>query len=265
MMCLAATVFLALAQEPTLNGTVLPQVWTIEHVPLPIIINGKRPEQANQGRTAFPGRPEGRDGLGSPSYSKAEELDNPVENIKTFNPEQVELEWSHPLGQASTWQLRCDGMLLRDFGSDEAVARQVLLLIRQLRINQYGSVGQDRLIFEYWLRDGRAPEGIALGLSLAPVDQATLAVEKGFGQWAVRDVYRTLIGWIPSEAEARQALAILRKYRFTQMGVVGSSDPPVVMFLSCLGDVLDAVGPGQGLPVLPTNPDPNMPLFTPPQ
>lgn len=210
-----------LAQAPAPAGPVTGEIVNVTHYPLPVIINGRRPEPEV---SASPANPVAEETL--------------VENLITFNPDSLDLIWSQ-----GTWQLRCDGQLIRDFGTSETAARQMLLVLRQLRVNQYGSVGQDRPVLEYWLTDGQAPQGFTTGLRMSSLDPQTLRVEKSYGQWCIRDAYRPLFSFGKSEQEAQQSLAILRKYHFTQLGVVSSSSPPIVLLLTRPGDHLETARP----------------------
>ena len=97
------------------------------------------------------------------------ELTDPPESIIAFTPESLQLRWSQ-----SRWQLMAGDVLLKDFGRQEALARRTLLLLRELRINQYGTVGQPKPVLEYWLTDGLAPQGNPTALRAGPLDQGSL-------------------------------------------------------------------------------------------
>jgi hypothetical protein len=197
-------------------------VTTIIHAPLPTIINGKAPPASE---SANPGKP-GMPGIETTQEAPAGPVDL-VENLVSFDPERVQLEW-----QQGNWQLRVDGLLIRDYGRHEQAARQMQMLIRQLRLTQYGFVGQPRPALEYWLCNGQAPQGILLGLRTFALDQTSLRVEKALGQWCVRDAYQLMLGCERNEETARQALAILRKYRFSQAAVVGPGMSPILLLLA---------------------------------
>ncbi len=199
---------LCFAQNP---GTV-----TIQQTPLPVIINGKQGAQ-QQTQTA-------------PQQSS--EPTDPPESIIAFAPESLQLRWSQ-----SRWQLLAGDVLLKDFGRQEALARRTLLLLRELRINQYGTVGQPKPVLEYWLTDGLAPQGNPTALRAVPLDQGSLRADKLYGQWCVHDVYQMLLQFGNDEDSAHQAVAILKKHRFTQVGSLGTF-PPTLFFLTRRGDSL---------------------------
>jgi hypothetical protein len=157
------------------------------------------------------------------------------EKLLSFDPLEVELRWV-----GGRWQLFTKGALLKDFGAQRNEAWEALRLIRSLQLTQQGSIGSPHPIMEYWLADGRAPQGLGFGLRLLSIDQATLRVESIQGQWCVRDTSRILFNFGGQQAEAQQALDVLHKYGFTQVGYVGWPTPLMIYFL---GD-----GNGLGIP-----------------
>jgi hypothetical protein len=86
-------------------------------------------------------------------------------------------------------------------------------------------------VLEYWLSDGHAPQGAVSGLRTANFDAASLKVEQMQGQWCVRDNFRVLFGFGTHEGEAREALAVLRRYGFNQLGLVGRGSPSMLVLL----------------------------------
>jgi hypothetical protein len=230
------------------------QVPIVTHTPLPIIINGKRPDSAESANQAKPELP--ANGAVSAAEGSQETL---VENVISFDPNQLELDLTE-----GNWQLRSGSVMVRDCGRSDHAARQLLLMLRQLRVNQHGTVGQRTTeralrgtgednppvpIMEYWLCDGQPPQGLLSGVRLSPLDLQSLRVEKSYGQWCLRDAFRMLFNFERSEPDANKALAILRKYQFTQVAVVSSSNPPILLFLTRMGDGLEGMQAGQGSPM----------------
>jgi hypothetical protein len=123
-------------------------------------------------------------------------------------------------------------VVLKDFGYRQEEARQALRVIRDLHLNQYGTVGSPAPVMEYWLSDGGAPQGLGGGLRALPLEPARLKVEQLQGQWCLRDSHRVLFNFGPRAEEARQALEVIRKYGFTQLGVVGQVTPSMFVFTS---------------------------------
>jgi hypothetical protein len=148
------------------------------------------------------------------------------ERLRIFNPLTLQLSWSF-----HRWQLVDDGEVLKDFGPREQEARQALRLIRDLGLNQYGTVGSPQPVMEYWLIDGRAPQGMVRGgLRALPLVPATLRVEQVQGQWCVRDSMRVLFTFGSRANDAQQALAVMRKHAFNQVGALGLGAPSMYVF-----------------------------------
>jgi hypothetical protein len=160
------------------------------------------------------------------------------EHLVAFDGLTTDLKWT---GRA--WQLTSGDVVLKDFGRREVEARQALRLVRELGLNQYGTVGGPNPVLEYWLTDGKAPAGLVTGLHTLPLDPAALKVEQTQGQWCLRDARRVLFNFGDKESDARQALALVAKYNFTEVGVVGQGAPAMLVFLAAPG--------GPGLPAAP--------------
>jgi hypothetical protein len=150
-----------------------------------------------------------------------------IERLRSFDPSSVQLVWSD-----RRWQLMTGNEVLKDFGRREAEARQAQRLILELGLSQYGTVGDPSPVMEYWLAAGQAPHGTAMGLHVLPVDPATLRVEAVQSQWCLRDGQRVLFNFGLRAEEARQALAIIQKYGFTEVGVIGQAAPSMMVFLA---------------------------------
>jgi hypothetical protein len=150
------------------------------------------------------------------------------EDVLTFDPPEVRVVWSN-----RHWQLAAAGRVLKDFGTREQEARQALRLIQELGVNQYGAIGRPRPVMEYWLADGKAPQGLLRGgLRTLPIDVRGLRVEQVNGHWCLRDGPRILFNFGEHSDDAQQALAVIRKYRFDQVGLVGQWSPSMYVFLS---------------------------------
>jgi hypothetical protein len=158
---------------------------------------------------------------GSPSIAPS-----PQESLRTFDYRHAAVEWAD-----DRWQLKAAGVLLKDFGRHEAEARQALRVLQELHLTQMGAVGTPLPIMEYWLADGHAPQGFVSELRTLPLDPRTLKAEQLQGQWWVRDAHRVLFNFGGHEDEARQALAVLQHYGFTQVGYVGQAAPLMIVLL----------------------------------
>src|SRR5262249_42343731 len=128
------------------------------------------------------------------------------------------------------WVLTAGATILKDFGRNEMEARQAWYLIRELRLNQHATIGTPKPVVEYWLHDGHAPDHLPRGIRTLALDLAKLKVERAQGFWVVREPVRVLFNFGASEADANQALAVLRRYGFNQVGLVGQAVPSMLVF-----------------------------------
>jgi hypothetical protein len=149
------------------------------------------------------------------------------EQLTRFDPNHAFADWSF-----QGWKISADGATIKDFGRSESDVRQALDLIRELRLNQRGVIGGPAPSLEYWLSEGQPPQGPARGLRVLPIDGPSLRVEQSQNQWVLRDDQRVLFSFGQSQADARQALAVLRKYGFTFVGTVGAGAPSMMVFFA---------------------------------
>ncbi len=150
-----------------------------------------------------------------------------AEHLAPFDPQRTEAKWN-----GTSWQLVVDGVVLKDFGGHESDARLALHLVRDLQLNQHGTVGDPAPVMEYWLHDRKAPQGQTAGLQVYSINRDTLRVDRVQGNWCLRDAQRVLFDFGASEADARQALGVIRKHGFTQVGALGQSGPVMLIFFA---------------------------------
>src|SRR5262249_6247159 len=85
------------------------------------------------------------------------------------------------------WGWTHGGRARRDFGRYQAEAGAALQMARGLRPTPYGVLGSPQPVLEYWLTDGRAPEGILSQRTVVPFEPDRLRVEQLNGVWVLRD------------------------------------------------------------------------------
>jgi hypothetical protein len=147
-------------------------------------------------------------------------------SLDMIDPRAVQLSW-----QDRRWLLVHQGHTLKDFGSRVEEARLALRLIHELGLNQRGVIGSPVPHLEYWLVDGHAPGSLPRsGMHTFPIEPDRLRVEQVQNQWCVRDGNRVLFTFGQHADEAREALAVLQKYHFTQVGFVGQGMPSMIVF-----------------------------------
>ncbi len=148
-----------------------------------------------------------------------------VENLVGFDCGLSDLRW-----EGGNWVIRAGDVLVKELGNRPLEARDALRLIRELRLNQRGTVGSPQPVLEYWLSDGQAPTRNPTGMSLVPFDPDSLRIEQVQGHWCVRDAQRLLFAFGGHREQAEQALAVIKHYQFNSIGYLGYPIPEM-MFL----------------------------------
>jgi hypothetical protein len=149
-----------------------------------------------------------------------------VENLVSFDAREARVAWLE-----NRWQIVVGERVLKDFGRRETEARQALRLIQDLGLTQRGTVGAPAPVMEYWLCGGQGPKGQPSGLRVVSIDLPSLRVERIQAQWCLRDGLRVLYNFGVRPQEARRALAIVRKYAFNRIAVLGQAVPSMTVLL----------------------------------
>lgn len=220
---------------------------------------------------------------GFPSTPGAPAFPNPV-----AQPQEVPLpgpENKFPLSAGDVslkrvvggWQLWVGQKLLRDFGDREGDARDTLRVIRDLRPTEWATIGTPRPVVEYALVNGRSPAMVApvepdprnptappgpnggtfggpvvtgAGAKVVlPIDLRSVRAEAVRGAWVLRDDDNIHLNFGPVKADAEQALAVVRRYGFNRVGVVGQPTAPVMTYFFAGQDAGVPVGGGDKGPL----------------
>lgn len=175
---------------------------------------------------------------------------------------------------AGAWQLWAGQKLLRDFGNgdkSEANAYDAARVYRDLRPTEWATIGGPKPIVEYGLVNGRPPmtpglpgaaqternevfqaggnnSGPAVtgagAKAIIPIDLKTVRVEAVRGVWCVRDDNNIHFNFGSNKAEAEQAIAVVQRYGFNRVGVVGEPTPAMsYLFASPDGGAPPQLGP----------------------
>ena len=175
---------------------------------------------------------------------------------------------------AGAWQLWAGQKMLRDFGNgdkSETDAYDAARVYRDLRPTEWATIGGPKPIVEYGLVNGRPPmtpglpgaaqaerndvlqaggntSGPAVtgagAKAIIPIDLRTARVEAVRGVWCVRDDSNIHFNFGPNKADAEQALAVVQRYGFNRVGVVGSPTPAMnYLFASPDGGAAPPQGP----------------------
>ena len=119
------------------------------------------------------------------------------------------------------WKLVDGDHWLFDFGSDRAAAQKALQVIVHYRMNRSCFVGRPDPSFTYLLAQGGVPTGPMAGEDCLAFDPAKIRVSKIKDRWKIVEGRRWLFDFGSNAAEARQTLAVIRRYGFNQSCFVG--------------------------------------------
>jgi hypothetical protein len=117
---------------------------------------------------------------------------------------------------------------LFDFGSNKAQADQSLKIIKYYGMNQSCFVDRPNPPFSYMSVSGSAPVGSMAGEDCVPFNPATATVAYIQGDWKIVDGNQWMFSFGSKEADAEQALAIIKKYGFTNSCFVGRPNPSFI-------------------------------------
>jgi hypothetical protein len=153
-------------------------------------------------------------------------IDTDKEKLLTFSNAMAEIR-----REGNRCFLWAGDACLKDLGPNESDARDVLRWIRYFHLNQWATIGRPLPIMEYWLSDDRAPQKMGSSFRSSPFEADSLKIEDDQGQYWLRDAHQPLFVF-GSREDAEQALAVIRKYGFTEIGYVGSGVPVMIVFLA---------------------------------
>jgi hypothetical protein len=222
------------------------------------------------GQPGYPAVPPGYPG-GAHPVAQPQEIPLPQpENKVAVRAADISLKRTY-----GGWQLWAGQKVLRDFGERETDARDVLQVYRDLRPTEWVTIGSPRPVVEYALVNGRPPA--TLGASgpgsdqadangqgnnglvatptgfggpvvtgggaklVVPIDLRSVRVEAVRGVWCLRDDNNIHFNFGLAKGDAQQALAVVQRYGFNRIGVVGDPAAPVMTYFF--------VGADNGIPV----------------
>lgn len=158
------------------------------------------------------------------------------------------------------WQVWAGQRMVRDLGDSENTARDLARVLRDQRATEWVGIGLGpRPVVEYGLVNGRpvatlmpsdpkadpnagqsgvvqaggnGPAATGAGAKVVlPIDLRTARLEPIRGVWCVRDDDTLLFNFGADKANAEQALAVIRKYGFNRVGLVGDAKQPAMSYL----------------------------------
>jgi hypothetical protein len=148
------------------------------------------------------------------------------ERLLHFEPSSVELR-----RDGRHWKLVAGKLLLKDFGESHNDAFEARRLVSDLRFSEYGAIGTPEPVMEYWLTNGKAPPMTGMARTVIPFDPKKIHVEEDGGAYYVRDGRRVLFNFGPYVEDARQAVRVITKYQFNEIGFIGLPNPTMTYML----------------------------------
>lgn len=137
------------------------------------------------------------------------------------------------------WQIANGLKPVREFGGSQTDAEEFVRLLRELKPTEWGVIGTDRVVVEYGLNRSMI-NGVAVDRATAPaftpktsvnIDLSSARVETVRGVWVLRDDDNILLNFGKSQADAEQAIGVIRKYGFNRIAQVGpASGGATVLF-----------------------------------
>jgi hypothetical protein len=143
-----------------------------------------------------------------------------AEDCVSFNPatttvQQIQGSWK--VVDGSHWMF--------DFGPKQDEAKSTFAIIKHYRMSRSCFVGRPQPSFQYMLVGGNAPAGSFAGEDCVSFNPVTATVQQIQGRWKIVDGSHWMFDFGNKENEARQALAIIKKYGFTRSCFVGRPGP----------------------------------------
>jgi hypothetical protein len=153
-------------------------------------------------------------------YTPPPSVSGVKEDCLNFNPANAKVARLQ-----GRWKIVDGSHWLFDFGSNQNEARQALRIIKHYRMNQSCFVGRPDPSFQYLLISGNTPAGSISGDDCIGFNPNNIQVKRLSGRWKIVEGNHVMFDFGNKVNEARQALAIIKKYRFTQSCFVGRPGP----------------------------------------
>jgi hypothetical protein len=141
-----------------------------------------------------------------------------AEDCIPFNPTTV----SAALVQGN-WKLVSGNMWMLDFGNKQDEAKKAEAIVKHYQFNRQCFVGRPPS-FTYWLVGNHSGAGGIPGDDCVTFDPATVEAKLDGGMWKMVDGNHLMFSF-PSQAEAQQAVQIVKQFGFTHSCFVGRPGP----------------------------------------
>jgi hypothetical protein len=140
--------------------------------------------------------------------------------------ERVPFDWRQVQlrPENGAWKLTAGGVVLANFGKNEADARTALLAVHHYHFTEQYRIGRPEPRCSWFLSNGQAPRGLMLGMPGVSFQPEGLTVQQLGQRWGVcaGDQVLMLVGERPEEA--RQVLAAIQQNHFDRLCRLGAFD-----------------------------------------
>ena len=148
-----------------------------------------------------------------------------VENCVAIAPEAVQVR--QVMGR---WKVVQGDEWILDFGPNEANAARARDVIGYYRFDRQCFVGRPNPPMMYFTVGGEAPQGAMAGEDAVPFDLCGVVAQQSEGRWIVTDGVSQILDFGSSEADALNAVTIIKGYAFTHQCFVGRPAAPMMYF-----------------------------------
>ena len=131
---------------------------------------------------------------------------------------------------AGRWKVVQGDEWILDFGSNQANAVRARGVIGYYRFDRQCFVGRPNPPMMYFTVGEEAPRGAMAGEDAVPFDLSGVVAQQSEGSWIVTDGISRMLDFGASEADALNAVMIIKKYAFTHQCFVGRPDAPMMYF-----------------------------------
>lgn len=134
----------------------------------------------------------------------------------------------------SRWKVVEGSHWILDFGTNQGNAQRAKDVIAHYGMNRICYVGRpdptNHQLMMYLTVNGTSPAGAFAGEDAISVDLSKVVAQQSGGSWIVTDTSSIMLNFGISEANARRAVWIIKKYGFTHQCFVGRPHAPMMYF-----------------------------------
>ncbi|MBW2044701.1 MAG: hypothetical protein JRI96_07415 [Deltaproteobacteria bacterium] len=128
------------------------------------------------------------------------------------------------------WKIVDGNHWLLDFNNNKTETLQALRIIKHYSLNKHCFVGRPDPSMEYYLVNGKAPQGAARREDCLTFNLNNIEVKRIKGRWKIVDRDHWILDFDTQEPEARQAYEIIKKYGFKYICFVGRPKASMTYF-----------------------------------